>query len=135
MKPIKSMYILAAFIGLQSTALLAAKNFRELPFSSNEAVAGTMCKMLIPATPLEATFDDFAETNLSDLNLLALAPVVPKIADFSDGAPVSEISPLILAPVTPKEAVFEDESESGYAAPVQNIAPAAPVVADFEDCV
>ena len=121
-------------MGLQFNTIFAAANNKELSVLSNDIILNETC-MLMPATPLEATFDDVAETNLSDMNILALAPVVPMVADFSDGAPITEISLLNLAPVTPKEASFEEEAESGIAGSIQNLAPATPAIADFEDCV
>ena len=134
MKTMKTIYILAAFMGLQVNTIFATANCSEFPVLSNDLSVNKSCT-LIPVTPLEATFEEVAETNFSDLNIFALAPVVPVVADFSDGAPITEICLSNLAPVTPKEAIFEDETGSGNENFTQTLSPTTPIVADFEDCM
>jgi hypothetical protein len=113
MKTMKSIYILAALLGLQFNTIFASGNFSESPVLSNEVVNGITATMLAPTTPAEATFE----------------------ADFSDGAPVTEIHNFNLAPVTPKEADFEDENGTNNASSIRDLAPVTPNDADFEDHV
>jgi hypothetical protein len=129
----KSIYILAAFLGLNYNTIFAAVNVSESNDVSNETTLGIAATVLAPVTPAEATFEDAVEVNSTTINLSVLAPSVPKIADFSDGAPSTEMSRINLAPVTPKEADFEDESEINTATTVQDLAPATPATADFEN--
>ena len=132
MNTMKTLFIVAAILGLQFNTIYAAVNFGTSPDLSNEvAVANAL---LIPGTPAQATFDDVAETGLQ-INLAALSPVTPMDADFNDGAPSTEISLINLAPVTPKEADFEDESCTISASYIQGLAPVTPTDADFEDHV
>ena len=83
----------------------------------------------------------FAATNfselpaLSNLNLVAITPVVPMVADFNDEAPATESSMINLAPVTPKEADFEEITETDNTSSIRDLGPVTPAVADFEDHV
>lgn len=107
----KTIYILAAILGLQFNTLFAAVNFTK---STVEPGYGFNNAMLMPSTPSEATFEDVAEAAdgapTTEINLINLAPVTPKEADFEDGILPAEISPDHLAPVTPREADFEQET-------------------------
>ncbi|MCX6268764.1 MAG: hypothetical protein NTW16_15670 [Bacteroidetes bacterium] len=104
---IKTLYILTAFLGLQFNTIFAAANHIETPAGSNETT----------------------------INISLISPVAPIVADFSDGAPVTEISLINLAPATPKEADFEDQPVVINAPSILDLAPVAPVKADFEDQV
>ena len=131
----KTIYILAAFLGLQYNTIFAAVHFSESPGLSKEIMAVVSSAMLTPETPSEATFDDATEMNETGITPWAITPVIPMIADFNDAAPVTEISQLNLAPVTPKEADFEDETGTAITPPVRDLAPVAPADADFTDNV
>ena len=108
----KNILILAGFLGLQINTMNAAVNTNGLRGTSNEE-----------------------KTSLNTIIISSLTPVTPIVADFSDGAPTTEINLLNLAPVTPKEADFEDESDIKNNVSVQDLAPVTPVTADFEDKV
>jgi hypothetical protein len=135
MLTMKTIYILAAFLGLQFNTLFAVKNFSELPVLSNEIVTGITNSMLMPVTPGEATFEDVEEISFSTIEIAELCPVLPIVADFTDGAPTTEISLVNLAPVTPKEADFEDETGICNESLIQQLTPETPKAADFEDQV
>jgi hypothetical protein len=129
----KSLYILAAMVGLQFNTMLASANFSESTVLSHGSMTGISAAFLAPATPALATFEDVAEPDSYESGLTALIPVVPMVADFSDDAPVTEINSISLAPVTPKVADFEDEKGSENASAVQDLAPVTPAAADFEE--
>lgn len=76
----KTLYILIANITLQFNSLLT---------SGNEELG-----MNTPSNDI--------------VNLLKLAPLTPKEADFNDENTAMEINIKLLAPVTPKEADFND---------------------------
>jgi hypothetical protein len=130
----KSLYILAALLGLQFNMIFATVTSGEVPVLSNEALPTVSSKMLMPSTPAEATFEDFVESHSALTKVSLLSPAVPMVADFSDGAPSTEINLAILAPVTPKEADFEDETGTKNSS-VRDLAPVTPAEADFEDHV
>jgi hypothetical protein len=67
----------------------------------------------------------------SAINMALLAPVTPLEATFEDLTPVNELAGLV--PVPPTEATFEDFS--GEMVSLNDLAPAIPVVAEFEDSV
>jgi hypothetical protein len=131
----KTIYILAAFLGLQFNTIFAAVNYNTSNVLPNEDISDVSIALLIPSTPVQAIFEDVAEAHSTPDNISALIPVIPMIADFSDGAPATEISLFNLAPVTPAEADFEDETGVENASTVRDLAPVTPVVADFEDHV
>jgi hypothetical protein len=133
MKTMRTIYIFAAFLGLQFNPIFAAGNLSESPVMANEAAVGSANAMLMPATPHEATFEDLTETHLSGLAGFTLTPVVPMIADFNDEAPAMEISLINLAPVTPKEADFEDIAGFDFTSSIGDLAPATPQEASFEE--
>jgi hypothetical protein len=133
MTSMKTIYILAAFAGLQFNTIFAAANFSESPVVSNEVILGITSAMLLPATPSEATFEDVVELNSTFTDISALTPVIPMIADFNEGAPIADISLIDLAPVTPKEACFEDETGAENVPAIRDLAPVTQVDADFED--
>jgi hypothetical protein len=132
MLTMKSLYILAAILGVQFNTTFAAVNFTELPGLSNKTEI-VVNSQLTPVTPDEATFEDAAEMSEPTFKISDLAPVLPIVADFNDGAPTAEISMLNLAPVTPKEADFEDVTGIKSNTSIQDLAPVTPVTADFED--
>jgi hypothetical protein len=133
MKTMRTIYILAAFIGLQYNTTFAASDHSNSPISANDKMVAGTGSMLNPATPLEATFDDFDETNLSDPDIFILTPVIPLIADFYDEAPAMEISLTSLAPVTPREADFEEITATKDTSPVLDLRPVTPAEASFEE--
>ncbi len=109
----KSIYILAAFLGLQFNTIFAAGNFSEASASLTSATFTVLSAGLAPAAPKEATFEEFN--------------------DSEDGAPLNETNISILAPVTPAEAYFEDDAANPGEIPVNSLAPLTPADADFED--
>ncbi|MEI7896538.1 MAG: hypothetical protein WCJ26_05845 [bacterium] len=129
----KTIYILAAILGLQFNSVSANSAFSGAAIITNETVSGISNAGLMPATPLEATFDDNAETNSPAIDISLLSPAIPAVADFNDGAPSTEFNLINLAPVTPKEASFEDETEVKGELPATVLAPATPLRADFEE--
>ena len=132
MKTMKTIYILAAFIGLQFNTIFAAGNFNDPPASLNNAVSNTTSFVLAPVTPSDAIFEEIPEMNSTMLNLAGLTPVVPVMNDFCDEAPVIEISVLNLTPVAPIDTEFEDETEINDTSSLIDLAPVAPVAGDFE---
>jgi hypothetical protein len=132
MKTMRTIYIIAVLLGLQFNQIHAA-NPSESRVLSNTGVTGSTGTMLMPATPLEATFEDFAETNFSGPDVYTLAPVNPMIADFSDEAPALEVNITNLAPVTPKEADFEEITGIELTSSFGNLAPVTPEEASFEE--
>jgi hypothetical protein len=133
MKTMRTIYILAAFIGLQYNTTFAASNPGNSPVSANDGMVAGTGNMLNPTTPLEATFDDIDETNLSDPDIFILTPVIPLIADFNDEAPAMEISLTSLAPVTPREADFEEITATKDTSSVLDLRPVTPAEASFEE--
>ena len=109
MTTMKTIYILAVFLGLQFNTMFAAGNFGDSPSSLNN-------------------------TSIR-VNTPALAPVTPAEADFSDEAPAVVASVSILAPATPKLADFEDGIQNINPDATKNLSPATPEFADFEDQV
>lgn len=107
MLTMKTFYILAAFLGLQFNTIFAAVNFSEATVLSKEIVAG--------------------------VNVTALMPVTPMIADFYDGAPSVERTSVKLAPATPAEADFEETPVNNTRSATIELAPVTPADADFED--
>lgn len=135
MLTMKTFYILAAFLGLQFNTIFAAVNFSESTVSSKEIVAGVTAAMLIPSTPVSATFEDIEEMYAASIYVSALMPVIPMIADFSDGAPSVESTSVRLAPATPAEADFEETPVNNNSSSTIELAPVTPPDADFEDHV
>jgi hypothetical protein len=109
MLTMKTFYILAAILGLQFNTIFAAVNFSEATVLSKEIVAG--------------------------VNVTALMPVIPMIADFEDGAPSIESTSVRLAPATPAEADFEETPVNKNSSATIELAPVTPTDADFEDHV
>jgi hypothetical protein len=109
MKTRKTIYILAALLGLQFNILFAAEKLND-------------SRVLM-------------STTAGELNVTALAPVTPADADFSDEAPASETSILNLAPITPREADFDDATTAVTLTSIIELAPVTPATADFEDHV
>jgi hypothetical protein len=129
----KTIYIFVVLLGFQfHTVYASVKNSETVTFST-EIVSGVTSDILNPVTPAEATFEDVAETNMLESYIFELAPVAPRVADFTDGAPAAEINSLILAPETPKEADFEDDQVTINTSANQGLPPVTPPVADFED--
>lgn len=132
MKTMKPHYIIAVILGLHINTMFAAVNYSESGISSNLTISEVAATMIAPATPAVATFEDVTETSSASININALSPVVPMVADFNDGAPVADVSTIVLAPSTPIVADFEDEKTISNITAIQDLAPATPVAADFE---
>lgn len=130
----KSLYILTALLGFQFNTLFAATGFSESTLLSNAIMTSIATPILAPVTPAEATFEDVSEAGATAIDIVALIPMIPMTADFSDGAPEAGIQ-INLAPVTPKEADFEEEKENGNTTGTGGLAPVTPNDADFEDHV
>ncbi len=131
----KSIYLLAAILGLQFNTLFATGNFNESMVLTDKITYDGTVAMLMPETPMEASFEETAEPNENIFDLTALTPCIPMTADFSDEAPSMEINMLNLAPVTPAEADFEDGPAISNDSPMQDLAPVTPADADFGDSV
>lgn len=131
----KTLYMLLAFLGLQFNTLFAAANLNEATLLSRNAAAAITLNILAPTTPMEATFDDVAEAFSPVVINNPLAPATPMVADFSDGAPSMEINSVALAPVTPREADFEETSILENASTTDDLSPATPADATFEDYI
>lgn len=115
--------ILAAVLTLQAGILFAGNDFP--PLTPNNDASASCCVLLVPCTPLEATFEDDATFDLNQLmpvtpteasfddmssemtSFANLAPVTPVVADFEDASDVITVDNGILAPTTPAEANFE----------------------------
>ena len=106
MKTMKTICILAAFLGLPLSTLFAAGTSSDVPAALNSAASNIKSVALAPVTPAEATFEEITDTSV-----------------------------LTLAPVTPKEAEFEDAAENSNLIPPTDLAPATPAAADFEDYI
>jgi hypothetical protein len=95
--------IFTILLTLQFNMLFSANTF--IPSGEGVEVIAVSLAGLAPATPREATFEEFSPAGTPDFS--ALAPVLPAEADFSDspadGNPVAN-----LAPVLPHEATFEE---------------------------
>jgi hypothetical protein len=109
----KSIYILAAFLGLHFNTIFAAGNFSEASASLTSSTLVAISTGIAPVSPKEATFEDGVELN-------------------SETA-VNETTTSILAPITPAEAEFEDEPDGISGISVRALAPITPADADFED--
>jgi hypothetical protein len=129
MKTTKTIYLLAAMLGLQFNVLFAAVNYSD----ASAAISGRTTELgtasLAPSTPAEATFEEVAEPAIS---LAGLAPVSPAEAEFNDEAPAIETRESRLAPVTPKEADFEEPDGTVDSVPMIGLAPVTPATAEFE---
>jgi hypothetical protein len=130
----KTLYICAVLLGFQINTIFAATSSGGSTVSSNTTESVISATVIAPATPAEATFEDIAMANSDETDLALLAPVIPMTADFSDGAPVSDLQ-VNLAPVTPKEADFEEVSATENVQSIDGLAPVTPENADFEETV
>ncbi len=113
MKTMKTVYILAAFLGLQFSTIFAAGNYSDSSASLSSATIFNLSENLAPVAPKEATFED--------------------VAVMKEGAPALELNNRVLAPVTPAEADFEEEPVSNDSLNVDALAPVTPSSVDFED--
>ena len=115
--------ILAAALTLQAGFLFADNDNKLNPVANESSMASTIS--LAPATPMEATFEDLATISMTDL-----MPVTPSEATFDDVTATLPLS-IDLSPETPSMADFEDTTDESA---IDNgfLAPAMPVVADFE---
>jgi hypothetical protein len=118
-----STIIFAAVLTLQAGILFAGNENSSAPVT-NEAATITMT-FLAPATPVEATFEEF----VAEVGISSLVPVTPSEAAFED-MPGDMASTFNLWPVTPVTADFEDVVE--MTVDISALAPAVPTVADFE---
>ncbi|MCX6247004.1 MAG: hypothetical protein NTW10_04670 [Bacteroidetes bacterium] len=117
--------ILATLLILQVNSLFA--NNDGVPvFSSAKEMSLDAVLRSAPATPKEATFEDFSAAAW----ILTAAPATPKEATFEESAEVFDV--VNLAPVTPGEADFND-SEPEMNSGVITLSPVTPAEADFTD--
>jgi hypothetical protein len=112
MKTMKTVFILAAFLGLQFSTIFAAGNYSDSSASLSSAIIFNLSESLAPVAPKEATFEDAAV--------------------MKDGAPALELNNQVLAPITPAEADFEEVID-GNTINIDALAPVTPVSVDFED--
>lgn len=75
----KTILILAAILSLQINLLVAGNDENTMNAKGASTLKSTL--ELAPSTPVEATFDDVAET-VDTVHLLA--PVNPVVADFEE---------------------------------------------------
>jgi hypothetical protein len=83
MKTMKSIYILAAFLGLNFGSSFAAGNFSVADFNYEAPAAEIRVATLAPVTPKEADFEDVSVISATTTPEI-LAPVTPAVADFED---------------------------------------------------
>jgi len=112
--------ILTAVLTLQ-VGVLFAGNDAVIPVNEVNSTASLVS--IAPATPIEATFEEFV---LED-QFAGLSPVAPEEASFEEFS-LEMISVRDLSPITPVEADFDDEVEVS----VMTLAPVTPLEADFE---
>lgn len=109
----KSIYLLAALLGLQFNTTFATGNYSESTASLSTTVNTTIINSLAPMAPREANFEEITcfndEAPAPETNISNLSPVTPSVADFED-EPAGNVQIIVrnLAPVTPKDADFED---------------------------
>ena len=115
--------ILAALFTFQVSVLFAGNESSTVTSATVETTLDLTA--LIPATPIEATFE---EVNSEVIDFTALAPVVPSEAEFEEMVQVIEFGSL--APVTPAEADFSDGADQMIN--INTLAPVTPMVADFD---
>lgn len=133
MKTMKTIYVLAAFLGLPFSTIYAAGSLTEAPASLNSNTSYTASLTLAPVTPAEATFEELILPNGSMPGLTGLIPGTPSEADFNDEAPAAAVSAAVLAPVTPKEADFEEVKDDNGCISAIELAPVTPACAEFEE--
>ena len=105
-----------------------------LLFAGNENISSAVIneattismEFLAPVAPAEATFEDFNIVN----EVTSLAPVMPSEATFEE-MPVDATSVFDLAPVAPIRADFDD-AVGDNSIDISSLAPVTPIVADFE---
>jgi len=114
--------IIAAVLALQVNVLFAGNESASAPAATENTLIA-----LAPATPVEATFEDFSPVTIA---VRILAPVVPMEAEFEDVVPEPIIDVASLAPATPAEADFNDSTDQET--DLSALAPVTPAVADFE---
>ena len=133
MTTIKTMCVIAVFLGLQFNTTFAAGNFSGSPSSMNNTSGRFSNAALAPVTPGEVIFEEFTGSDHTLQLVEALIPVAPVATEFIDEAPSAEASVTTLAPVTPKEVEFEDVAGTSETISIENLAPVAPAIIDFED--
>ena len=109
MKTMKSIYVLAALLGLQLNTMFAAGNFIEAPAPASNTSSVVATSALAPVIPAEVTFEDASAIAENMPAAAILAPVIPLAADFGDETPAAEISISSLAPVTPLSADLDND--------------------------
>jgi hypothetical protein len=114
--------ILAAILILQAGMILAGNDNISTP-AMNESVVIT----LAPSVPMEATFEEIVATIIE---VDAISPDIPIVADFYDIAPEAGFTLMNLAPLTPAVADFDDSID--LTIETSAIAPVIPAFADFD---
>lgn len=116
--------ILAVIFTLQIGVLFAGTETITTP--STEVTSSLNILSLAPSSPVEATFEDivvdntfiglspvtpadasFEDISVEMISVSNLSPIIPVVADFSDGIDQVTIDLGQLSPVTPIEADFE----------------------------
>ena len=133
MKTMKSIYVLAALLGLQFNTMFAAGNFIEAPAPASNTSSVVATSALAPVIPAEVTFEDASAIAENMPAAAILAPVIPLAADFGDETPAAEISISSLAPVTPLSADLDNDHGTNGNINLVKLAPTVPQVVPTED--
>jgi len=133
MKTMKTIYVLAAFLGMPFSTIYAAGFLSEAPASLNSKTSYTTSVTISPVTPSVATFEEITLSDATMPESTGLIPGTPSEADFNDEAPSAAVSTAMLAPVTPKEADFEEVNDINGCISAIELAPVTPACAEFEE--
>jgi len=121
----KAILIFIAVFGIQTSTLTASNIGDVVTPTEPNSLFCPECPILSPKVPLEAPFRELTEW----LNPMDLAPVVPMEATFDNGID-GELSNISLAPIFPAQADFDDEIISKND---NSFDPVVPSTADFSD--
>lgn len=133
MKTMKTIYVLAALLGLQFNTMFAAGNFIEAPAPASNTSSIIATSALAPVIPAEVTFEDVSAIEENMPAAMILAPIIPLAADFGDETPAAEISIISLAPVAPITADLDNDYGTNGNINLVKLAPAVPQVVPAED--
>ena len=99
-----TMYIIAALLALNSSALLAGNDDVIVTHSINSNISS-----LAPVTPKEAGFEEITILPvINDQMILNLEPKSAGEANFEETTDLNDLNTGALLPTLPKEASFED---------------------------
>jgi hypothetical protein len=121
-----TILIIAAALTFQVSNIFGANDLNNNSPAKDITTSAVLA--LSPVTPAEAGFSDFSTEPVFPAS--NLAPVTPALADFDDNAPETASAGIDLAPETPSSADF-DETPAGQSS-IVSLAPEAPLAADFE---